>query len=65
MTNPETCLHRVLTVHFEGTIIEGVECVSCAKAMTDADLEGKKYEADIDNNVWVQSGRSPRKKAEK
>lgn len=51
MANPETCRHNLI---YKPLNDDGLFCVSCDTPMTEAMVQGKKYEYDIDHAVWVE-----------
>lgn len=54
MTNPSTCLHKVIGVSIAPGLIPFVYCVSCDTNITADELyKDRFYEYDITHNVWV------------
>lgn len=54
MTNPDTCLHRVIKPGGNRHLYSCIHCISCDLDLTGSDLlEGKLYEYNSDKNVFV------------
>jgi len=58
MANPLTCRHNIISPAFDPETNEAyIVCASCDTKLDRKYLEGRKYEFDIDHNVWVRNAK--------
>jgi hypothetical protein len=55
-TNPDTCLHRVLTEVVCGDYTRMLVCISCDSTLDDEWVSSFKWFYDVDRHLWQSLG---------